>query len=104
MLRNRIWWCFIIVCILATPGFAQTGSVADLDPESTVKIGKIYVTGNDKTRLEIVLRELDYSEGDELKLADFAEETALGQQKLTNTRLFTLVEIVPLFMSDTEVD
>ena len=104
MLRNRSWWCFIIVCIFATPGFAQTGSVADLDPESTVKIGKIYVTGNDKTRLEIVLRELDYSEGDELKLADFAKETALGQQKLTNTRLFTLVEIVPLFMSDTEVD
>lgn len=104
MLRNRSWWCVILVCILATPVLSQTGSVADLDPESTIKVGKIYVTGNSKTRLEIILRELDFSEGDELKLAEFAETLTLDQQKLTNTRLFVSVEIVPLFMSNTDVD
>lgn len=93
-----------MVCILAAPAFSQTGGVADLDPESTIKVGKIYVTGNTKTRLEIILRELDFKEGEELKLADFAEKITLDQQKLTNTRLFVFVELVPLFMSETEVD
>lgn len=104
MIKSRSWWCVLIICVLATPIFSQTGSVADLDPESTVKVGKIYVTGNTKTRLEIILRELDFSEGDDLKIVNLAEKIKLDQQKLTNTRLFVLVEIVPLFMSETEVD
>lgn len=104
MLKNRGWWYATLICIFANPAFSQTSAVADLDPESTVKVGKIYVTGNKKTRLDIVLRELDLKEGQELKLAEFSETIVLDQQKLANTRLFVLVEVIPLFMSETEVD
>ncbi len=104
MIGKRSWWCVILVCVLATPLFPQSGGIADLDPESTVKVGKIYITGNKKTRKEIILRELDFTEGESLQLSDFAEKITLDQQKLTNTRLFVSVELVPLFMSETDVD
>jgi len=104
VLRNRSWWCIWFICLIASPNLLNAQGVADLDPESTVKVGKIYITGNNKTRTEIILREVDFKEGQELKLKDFAEQVLLDQQKLTNTRLFIFVEIVPLFMSDTDVD
>jgi len=104
VLKNNGWWYVLLICVFATPTFAQSGTVADLNPDSTVRVGKIYVTGNNKTKLEIILRELDFQEGEILKLADFAEKVTLDQQKLTNTRLFVMVEIVPLFMSEKEVD
>lgn len=104
MFGNRSWWCIGLIWLIATPLFAQAQAVGDLDPESTVKVGKIYISGNNKTRSEIILREIDFNEGQELKLKDFAQQVLLDQQKLTNTRLFVLVEIVPLFMSSTSVD
>ncbi|OEJ99957.1 POTRA domain-containing protein [Roseivirga misakiensis] len=90
--------------MLAAPSFIYAQGIPELDPESTVQVGKIYITGNNKTRTEIILREVDFKEGEKLKLKDFAQKVLLDQQKLTNTRLFVFVEIVPLFMSDTEVD
>ena len=104
MFGNRRWWCIGLLLLVGIPLVTQAQSVGDLDPESTVKVGKIYITGNNKTRTEIILREIDFDEGQELKLKDFAQQVLLDQQKLTNTRLFVLVEIVPLFMSNTDVD
>ncbi|MFY0593882.1 BamA/TamA family outer membrane protein [Roseivirga sp.] len=104
MFGNRGWWCFCVIWLFAAPSFICAQGIPELDPESTVKVGKIYITGNNKTRNEIVLREIDFEEGQELKLKDFAEKVLLDQQKLVNTRLFVFAEIVPLFMSDTEVD
>lgn len=71
----------------------------DIDPDTDVTIGKIYLVGNKKTRNSIILRELNFEEGQTLKMKDFAESVKLDQQKLINTRLFQMVEIVPLFLS-----
>jgi len=69
-----------------------------------VKVGKIYITGNRKTKTEIILRELDFVEGQDISLKEFSEAVITGQQKLINTRLFVIAEIVPLFMSPSQVD
>lgn len=71
----------------------------DIDPETVVTIGKIYITGNKKTLNSIILRELGFEEGQQIVLKDFAEMVTLDQQKLINTRLFVTAEIVPLFLS-----
>ena len=76
----------------------------DIDPETDVTIGKIYIIGNKKTRNSIILRELNFEEGQTLKMKDFAESVELDKQKLINTRLFQTVELVPLFLSPNNVE
>lgn len=104
MLRNKSCWYVVVFLLVATPLWSQIKDISELDPLSEVTIGKIYITGNNKTRLEIIQRELDFEEGQKLKLLDFAEKVVLDQQKLTNTRLFVTVDVIPLFMSEKEVD
>jgi len=70
----------------------------------SVKIGNIYITGNERTRTEIILRELNFTQGDVFKKTDLLEEIELDRQKLMNTRLFISVDIVPLIISDQEAD
>lgn len=71
---------------------------------STVTIGSIYITGNEKTREEIIVRELGFEKGDVLKKSDLLEILELDRQKIINTRLFITVEVIPLLISDSEVD
>ena len=71
----------------------------DINPDEEVTIGRIYITGNKKTLRTIILRELNFEEGQTLKMKDFSEIVELDRQKLINTRLFVTVEIVPLFLS-----
>jgi len=93
-----------LLLILSLNAFGQTIPVADSLNSGLVKVGKIYITGNKKTKAEIILRELDFVEGDQLELQKFSQAIVLSQQKLINTRLFITAEVVPLFMSDTQVD
>lgn len=69
-----------------------------------VTIGNVYITGYKKTREEIIRRELDFEEGQTFSRQELQEVLELDRQKLTNTRLFVIVELVPLQMSPTEVD
>lgn len=71
---------------------------------TSVTIGNIYITGNNRTREEIIIRELDFEEGDVYQKNDLLETITLVQQKLTNTRLFVTVEVVPLTISADDVD
>ncbi|WP_420387515.1 BamA/TamA family outer membrane protein [Roseivirga sp.] len=76
----------------------------DIDPETDVTIGKIYITGNKRTLRSIILRELNFEEGQTLKMKDLATTIELDQQKLINTRLFVTAEIVPLFLSSNNAE
>ena len=76
----------------------------DIDPGTEVQIGNIYLLGNKKTQDEIILRELDFAQGDKLTIAKLSEKLQLDQQKITNTRLFVTVELVPLFLDNNQVE
>ena len=104
MLKKRSWYCVVFLLLGTYSLSAQVRNIADISADSSITIGKIYLLGNNKTRSEIILRELDIKEGKELKLMDFAQMLVLDQQKLTNTRLFVVVEIIPLFLSNKNVD
>ena len=76
----------------------------NIDSSTEIQIGNIYILGNNKTRDEIILRELDIQKGDTITVAELSEQLKLDQQKLTNTRLFVTVEIVPLFLDNNQVE
>jgi len=83
--------------------YGQTPQDSTLDA-ITIEIGNIYIAGNEKTREEIILRELDIKPGDLYKGSDFLVTLEKDRQKLINTQLFVTVELVPLMMSPTEAD
>ncbi|MGW8122083.1 BamA/TamA family outer membrane protein [Roseivirga echinicomitans] len=94
----------IFICLFSLNGFGQNTAVLDSLRSSSLKVGKIYITGNKKTKAEIILRELDFVEGQQTNALEFNQAIVLSQQKLINTRLFITAEVVPLYMSDTQVD
>lgn len=85
---------------------SEAGLLAQQTPakSDSVTIGSIYLNGNKKTRRSIILRELDFEEGQTISRIDFERSLELDQQKLMNTRLFVTAEIIPLYISDTNVE
>ena len=61
--------------------------------DSMLVIKQINITGNKKTRENIVLRELDLVVGDSLKKEDLEKRLDLNRRKIINTNLFVSVEI-----------
>ena len=51
-------------------------------------IRKIYITGNRKTKENIILRELPFKEGEQYRLQDLVNRFELGRRLLMNTTLF----------------
>ncbi|MCO6357532.1 BamA/TamA family outer membrane protein [Roseivirga pacifica] len=102
MLQRKAWILWVGMLLIAS----EVSLLALQAPAKTdsVTIGNIYLNGNKKTLRSIILRELDFEEGETVSKADFERALVLDQQKLMNTRLFVTAEIVPLYMSDTDVE
>ena len=65
-----------------------------------VKIDKIFITGNKKTKDFIIKRELSIEEGKMVAYEDLEEILRKDRQKISNTRLFVKVEITALPLSN----
>jgi len=97
---------FVISLILLLPMhlLAQNQNNEDIPQDTIVTVGKIYITGYKKTRIEIINRELDLTEGQKITKTQLLQVIQQDKQKLINTRLFVAVEIIPLMMTDTNAD
>jgi outer membrane protein assembly factor BamA len=71
--------------------FTQNPSPQTAD--SVVVIQQINISGNHKTKENIILRELDFVVGDSIKKSDVEKRIDLNKRKLVNTNLFITVEI-----------
>lgn len=100
----RGFWIFIACLCFQLHLHGQEIADQKTGNEQTVTIGNIYITGNKKTRTEIIERELDFEVGQSFTKKELLAVLELDRQKLTNTRLFVVAEVVPLQMSETEVD
>ncbi|MDN3202579.1 hypothetical protein [Algoriphagus sediminis] len=78
--------------------------VTPSNPPEKVRVNNIYVIGNEKTRKSIILRELDFITDFDYDWNTFLEILIADQQKIYNLRLFTTVEISPLFITEDEVE
>ena len=66
-----------------------------------VVINNIFIVGNEKTRKNIILREIDLNTGVVYDWDELISMIQADQQKIYNLQLFTSVEITPL-LTDTE--
>lgn len=72
-------------------------------PDS-VRVNNVFIVGNEKTQRSIILRELDFAEDYYYEWETFMGIIKADQQKIYNLRLFTEVEITPLFTGENEVE
>lgn len=107
----------LIFFVLMIPGTIVAGSVLQSDTlirndsgrtegnsANTRVINQILLTGNHRTRDNIITRELTLKPGDHVasnKLDDILQEDT---KKLLNTRLFNTVEIKPVTLDSSKVD
>lgn len=94
----------VILCCLGFSCVYAQNEQTNANQTKNVTIGNIYIAGNERTREEIVLRELDIVKGDTLSKEDLLKKLELDRQKLINTRLFVTVEVVPLLLNDAQAD
>ncbi len=74
------------------------------NPPERVRVNNIYVIGNEKTKKNIILRELDFTTNYDYDWDTFLEILIADQKKIYNLRLFTQVEITPLFTAYDELE
>jgi len=95
---------FSLLLFLPIYLLGQNPNQEPLRQDTIVTIGNIYITGHEKTRIEIIRRELGLVEGQKITKTKLLEVIELSKQNLLNTRLFIIVEILPLMMTDTNAD
>jgi len=84
--------------------YDSTLTASDSLKAERVRIDKIFIIGNKKTRKKIILRELDVEEGGVYDTKDLEEILKADKNKIINLRLFTSVEITTLNLSPTLID
>lgn len=74
--------------------FAIIVSCGNIYAQNISQINKIEVTGNTKTKKEIILRELTFKLGDTLSASTIEKSIEKSKQNLTNTNLFLTVQVL----------
>jgi len=100
----------LICCLLAT-GFGAAAQIKDSatlallqqDTSAKVKVVTISISGNKKTKGYIILREMQFKEGDSLLTATLARNLQQAHDQVYNTTLFSDVAITPTFISPTQI-
>lgn len=70
-----------------------TADTADLNISSLYSVGDILISGNKKTKKEVIQRELSFQTGDLLSPAELASKMETARQQLMNTTLFNHVVV-----------
>lgn len=105
-LNQLIILLLLPLCILLTgieTLHAQENDSLKITPKQ-VTVNNIFIVGNEKTRKNIVLREMDIKEGMTYDWTEFVNLITADQKKIYNLQLFTTANITPLFVADEQVE
>lgn len=72
--------------------------------DSVLVINQINISGNQKTKESIILRELDFAIGDTIKKSEIDKKLDLTRRKLNNTNLFNSVELKTIEVSQNQIN
>ena len=102
---------FLFCCAAGHSVYAQTGAlpVADssksiTDSSAKLKVDRILITGNRKTKSYIIIREMKFKPGWYTPAALLAENLKLSQELVYNTNLFSEVKLEPVFKDSSAID
>jgi outer membrane protein assembly factor BamA len=106
ILRNILCLSFFCLALNFGKVNAQDTALEPVNPPAPerVKVNNIFIIGNVKTQKNIILRELDFTTDFFYDWEDFLDIIKSDQQKIYNLRLFTEVEVTPLFTEDESVE
>lgn len=110
MYLKPIYFFLLILCVVNATAQNNTllvsGKSEFLTIDSTAKlmVRQIEVKGNKKTRLAVILREIQFSPSDSLLTTTIFKELELARQQIYNTTLFNEVYVVPVLVSATEIN
>ncbi|WP_291788859.1 BamA/TamA family outer membrane protein [Cecembia sp.] len=94
-----------ILCSLAEKSWGQVDDDSvPMAPPDKVVINNIYIIGNEKTRKNIILREIDLSTGIFYDWEELVQMIEADQKKIYNLQLFNTVEITPLITGPEQVE
>tara|TARA_R110000868_G_scaffold386_9_gene3104 strand:- start:25875 stop:27332 length:1458 start_codon:yes stop_codon:yes gene_type:complete len=111
-LKQLFYRLLLLICILGTGGkilFAQNSDSLYISPNNTstpkqVTINNIFIVGNEKTRKNIILREMNLAENMTYNWEEFVALVTADQKKIYNLRLFTTATVTPLFVGEEQVE
>lgn len=111
-LKQLFYRLLLLICILGTGGkilFAQNSDSLYISPNNTstpkqVTINNIFIVGNEKTRKNIILREMNLAENMTYNWEEFVALVEADQKKIYNLRLFTTATVTPLFVGEEQVE
>lgn len=89
-------------------GFAQgkikTSVTQDTIRDRFVEINSIYIIGNDKTKPDIITRELYFKEGEKILSSELDAILESSRNNVYNTNLFSTVELTKLQLDSSSID
>ncbi|WP_339922835.1 BamA/TamA family outer membrane protein [uncultured Cyclobacterium sp.] len=112
-LKPLFYWLLLFLFILETGGgkilFAQNTDSLYISSDKVttpkqVTVNNIFIVGNEKTRKNIILREMDIAENMTYNWEEFVALVAADQKKIYNLQLFTTATVTPLFVGDEQVE
>ncbi|MFZ1529513.1 MAG: POTRA domain-containing protein [Ferruginibacter sp.] len=102
---------FLFCCAIDLTVHAQTGYTVlpdsanrIADSSAKLKVDRILITGNRKTKSYIIIREMKFKPGWYTPAAQLAENLKLSQQLVYNTNLFSEVKLEPVFKDSSAID
>jgi len=98
-----------LLLLVIIPHLGVLGQVEDsgsdtLPAPEKVTINNIFIVGNQKTRRNIISREMDLSDQTTYDWEEFMALLIEDQKKIYNLQLFTSVEVTPLFVEQDQVE
>ncbi|WP_366512669.1 BamA/TamA family outer membrane protein [Lunatimonas sp.] len=102
-----------IICLFGLVSFLPLSAAAqiqsdleeiDITVPKQVTVNAIFIVGNEKTRKNIISREMDITEGVTYDWEEFVAMLTADQKKIYNLLLFNTVDIKPYFVADNQVE
>jgi outer membrane protein assembly factor BamA len=110
-LVDRLTYHPILLLIFLGLCFPKWGNAQDdeepmelISTPDKVVINNIYIVGNEKTRKNIILREIDLQTGIVYDWEELVQLIEADQKKIYNLQLFNTVEITPLITGEEQIE
>lgn len=97
-------FCFWAIAAFTHSAWAQEPTSGPPNGSSEVTVNQIFIVGNEKTRRNVILREMDIAEGATYTWNQFNQLVSGDQIKIYNLQLFTSVSVTPLFTAEDQVE
>ena len=105
--------CFLFILFLTISAYAQKADTLllsaqhlnnfHIDSAAKIKVQQIKIIGNKSTKSYILLREIQFKQGDSITFSNLSYQLNLARQQVYNTTLFNEVSIVPEIISPSEM-